>query len=198
MFAPEAYHIAVVVAGPSGVYPAEALTSHVDLSIAVDVLKKLPVPFGLVRYGVATDHRTVRPSRDTPANVLQRSNVRFAGGVKAGSKKSVSELHFQSYDAVIFAQGAFTDRRLRIAGEGFPWSISATQLVEWYCGQPDASEEQGLDAIAPARSAVVVGVGNVAVDVVAFFTKGYNTLRRACGCVAPKRDQRWVNHEGSC
>jgi ferredoxin--NADP+ reductase len=158
--------IAVVGAGPSGLYAADALSSN---GADVDVLDRLPVPFGLVRYGVAPDHHSIRSVRDTLEKVLDKPGVRLLGGVEVGRDVSVAEL-LAAYDAVILTYGASRDRRLDVPGEDLPGSVAATDLVAWYCGHPDADREGIESALAAARSVVVVGVGNVAVDVTRVLT----------------------------
>ena len=163
--------IAVVGAGPSGLYAADALASA---GAEVDVLDKLPVPFGLVRYGVAPDHFSIRSVRDTLAKVLDRPEVRLLAGVEvgdvgAGADVSVDEL-VASYDGVVLTYGAARDRRLDVPGEDLPGSVAATDFVAWYCGHPDADRETMEAALAHARSVVVIGVGNVAVDVTRVLT----------------------------
>lgn len=163
--------IAVVGAGPSGLYAADALASA---GAEVDVLDRLPVPFGLVRYGVAPDHFSIRSVRDTLAKVLERPEVRLLAGVEVGDTAtgadvSVDEL-LAAYDGVVLTYGAARDRRLDVPGEDLPGSLAATDLVAWYCGHPDADREGIEAALAAARSVVVVGVGNVAVDVTRVLT----------------------------
>lgn len=165
-----ARHIAVVGAGPSGIYSADALTRDSDSSISVDLIERLPTPFGLVRYGVAPDHLSIRSVRQTLEKVLQRPQVRFLGGIEIGGDMSVEELH-QYYDAIVFTYGASTDRRLGISGENLAGSIAATDFVAWYCGHPDAQIELISAALQNVRSAVVIGVGNVAVDVARVLAK---------------------------
>ncbi len=158
--------IAVVGAGPSGLYAADALASAGAL---VDVIDRLPVPFGLVRYGVAPDHHSIRSVRDTLEKVLGRAEVRLLAGVEVGVDVSVAEL-VGAYDGVVLTYGASRDRRLDILGEDLEGSVAATDLVAWYCGHPDADREGIESALAAARSVVVVGVGNVAVDVTRILT----------------------------
>src|SRR4051794_26344411 len=143
--------IAVIGAGPSGVYAAEALTRDEDANIAVDVIERLPAPFGLVRYGVAPDHLSIRSVRDTLAQVLERPGVRLVAGVEVGSDVSVAELH-EYYDAIVFTYGAATDRRLGIPGEDLPGSIAATDFVAWYTGHPDADIDAIEGALREVRS----------------------------------------------
>ncbi len=153
--------VAVVGAGPSGLYATDALTSA---GHQVDVIERLPVPFGLVRYGVAPDHFSIRSVRNTLEKILNDPSVRLLAGVEVGVDVSVQEL-LAAYDAVILTYGASRDRSLDIPGEDLDGSIAATDLVAWYCGHPDADRERIEAAIRAASSVVVVGVGNVAVDV---------------------------------
>ncbi|HEY2764765.1 MAG TPA: FAD-dependent oxidoreductase [Pseudonocardiaceae bacterium] len=157
--------VAVIGSGPSGLYAADELSKH-D-AVEVDVLDRLPCPYGLLRYGVAPDHLKMKSLEITLRKILERAGVRFLGGVELGVGVSVDELR-DHYDAVVYATGSSVDRRLSIPGEDLPGSFSATQFVAWYCGHPDAE----VDAFTlDARSAVVVGVGNVAVDVARILAK---------------------------
>jgi ferredoxin--NADP+ reductase len=158
--------IAVVGAGPSGLYAADALATA---GVAVDVFDRLPVPFGLVRYGVAPDHHSIRSVRDTLAKTLERPEVRLLAGVEIGVDVSVEEL-VEVYDGVVLTYGASRDRRLGIPGEDLAGSVAATDLVAWYCGHPDADRETIEAAVLAATSVVVVGVGNVSVDVTRVLT----------------------------
>jgi len=162
--------VAVIGSGPSGLYAADELSKHDAISI--DVVDRLPCPYGLLRYGVAPDHVKMKSLELTLRKILERPGVRFLGGVELGSGISVEELR-EYYDAVVYATGSPVDRRLSIPGEDLPGSFSATQFVAWYCGHPDAQ----LDAFTlDARSAVVVGVGNVAVDVARVLAKTAHEL----------------------
>ncbi|MDF2747388.1 MAG: putative ferredoxin--NADP(+) reductase [Propionibacteriaceae bacterium] len=143
----------------------------------IAVIDRLPVPFGLVRYGVAPDHESIRSIRNTLERTLERPEVRFYGDVTIGSDLQIEELR-QVVDAVIYAYGAGSDRRLGIAGEDLRGSIAAPEFVAWYCGHPDVHPDLDQPAsdghlvataidelISTASQAVVVGVGNVALDV---------------------------------
>jgi ferredoxin--NADP+ reductase len=158
--------VAVIGSGPSGLYAADELSKHE--AVSVDVLDRLPCPYGLLRYGVAPDHLKMKSLEITLRKVLERPTVRFLGGVELGpGGVSLDELR-RYYDAVVYATGSPVDRRLGIPGEELAGSFSATEFVAWYCGHPDAE----LDAFTlDARSAVVVGVGNVAVDVTRILAK---------------------------
>ena len=171
------YVIAIVGAGPSGIYAAEALSQQSEVPVEIAVIDRLPVPFGLVRYGVAPDHESIRSIRNTLERTLERPEVRFYGDVVVGSDLDIEELR-DAVDAVIYAYGAGSDKRLDIPGEDLPGSIAAAELVAWYCGHPDVHPDVDQPArdgqlvaaaidglIATATQAVVVGVGNVALDV---------------------------------
>lgn len=158
--------VAVVGSGPAGLYTAEALVKQAALlpsppAVRVDVLDRLPTPYGLVRYGVAPDHKSIKSVANYLRRVLESPGVTFAGGVHFGTDVTREDL-LGSYDAVVYATGAMRDRRLGIPGEDLPGSRAATDFVNWYCGHPDVSPDAfTLDA----ESVAVIGVGNVAVDV---------------------------------
>jgi len=156
-------------------YAADALVSQGDVEVSVDVIDKLPVPFGLVRYGVAPDHFSIRSVRDTLDKIWDKPGVRFIGNVEVGKDISVAELH-EYFDAVIFTYGAARDRRLGLDGEDLAGSVAATDLVAWYCGHPDADRATFEDVVPSATSAVVIGVGNVAVDVTRVLAKTVDEL----------------------
>src|SRR5688500_17092278 len=156
--------IAVIGAGPAGIYAAEALTRQDDVPVAVDLVDRLPTPFGLVRHGIAPDHPKMRAIRETLHHILDHPDVRFVGNVDVGTDLTLDELH-RHVDAVIYTYGASLDRHLGIDGEELPGSLAATELVAWYTGHPDADRARVEAALAGARSVVVVGVGNVALDV---------------------------------
>ncbi len=180
--------IAIVGAGPSGIYAAEALSQQGDLAVEIAVIDRLPVPFGLVRYGVAPDHESIRSIRKTLERTLEKPSVCFYGDVTIGSDLSIAELR-ESVDAVIYAYGAGTDKRLGIPGEHLRGSFAAADLVAWYCGNPDVhpdtDQPNAIDhlvaadideLITTARSAVVVGIGNVALDVARILIKSVDQL----------------------
>lgn len=163
-------HVAVVGSGPAGVYAAAALTKAGG--VAVDVLDRLPAPYGLVRYGVAPDHVKMKSVDVALRRILEDPAVRFLGNVEVGRDVALEELATY-YDAVIFATGAAVDRRLDVPGEDLRGSFSATDFVAWYSGHPDAE----LDRFTlHAQHVVVVGVGNVAVDVARVLTKSADAL----------------------
>ncbi|MBC9729725.1 FAD-dependent oxidoreductase [Streptomyces sp. TRM68367] len=153
--------VAVVGSGPSGCYTAQSLV-QLDPEVCVDVLDRLPCPYGLVRYGVAPDHEKIKSLQGNLRAVLEHDRVRFLGGVQVGPGGMPAERLRELYHAVVYCVGAATDRRLGIPGEELPGSWSATEFVSWYSAHPDAVDD---GFVLGARSAVVIGVGNVAVDV---------------------------------
>lgn len=158
--------VAVVGSGPAGLYTAEALVKQAAAlepprAVRVDVLDRLPTPYGLVRYGVAPDHPSIKSIADYLRGVLEHPDVRFLGGVHLGHDVTRADL-LAGYDAVVYATGAMRDRRMGIPGEDLPGSHAATDFVNWYCGHPDS--DPGAFVL-DAESVAVVGVGNVAVDV---------------------------------
>ncbi|MGO8887138.1 MAG: FAD-dependent oxidoreductase [Streptosporangiaceae bacterium] len=170
--------VAVVGSGPAGLYTAEALIKQgaalePPVVIRVDVIDRLQTPYGLVRYGVAPDHKSIKSIADYLRGVLEHGAVRFIGGVHLGDDVSRDDL-LASYDAVVYATGAMRDRRLGVAGEDLPGSYAATDFVNWYCGHPDIDPAAfSLDA----ESVAVIGVGNVAVDVARILVKDPAELR---------------------
>ncbi|MFD7130699.1 FAD-dependent oxidoreductase [Streptomyces sp. NPDC059894] len=160
--------VAVVGSGPSGVYTAQSLVQQ-DPEVLVDVLDRLPCPYGLVRYGVAPDHEKIKSLQQNLRTVLEHERVRFLGGVRVGAGGVPVERLREVYHAVVYCVGAAADRRLGIPGEDLPGSWSATDFVAWYSAHPDAVVDGVLTG---ARSAVVIGVGNVAVDVTRILARG--------------------------
>ncbi|KRA31093.1 MULTISPECIES: NAD(P)-binding protein [unclassified Nocardioides] len=153
--------VAVVGAGPSGIYCAEALTTQSVVPARVDVFDRLPSPYGLVRYGVAPDHLKMKSVVGALAKVMGRERVRFIGNVDIGVDVPVDVLA-EHYHAIVWCYGASTDRPLGIDGEELPGSTSAARFVNWYCGHPDRDLQGDLLA---ATSVAVIGNGNVAVDI---------------------------------
>ncbi|MCW2938686.1 MAG: FAD-dependent pyridine nucleotide-disulfide oxidoreductase [Actinomycetia bacterium] len=165
--------VAVVGSGPAGLYAAEALIKQTDGAAQVDVLDRLPTPYGLVRYGVAPDHKSIKAIARYLQKVLEHPSVRFFGGVELGRDVTREDL-LACYDAVIYSTGAMVDRHLGIPGEDLPGSIAATDFVNWYCGHPDAADH---DFDLSVEEVAVIGVGNVAVDVVRILAKTAEELR---------------------
>ncbi|MFB7084982.1 FAD-dependent oxidoreductase [Streptomyces sp. NPDC056296] len=164
--------VAVVGSGPSGCYTAQSLV-QLGREVHVDVLDRLPCPYGLVRYGVAPDHEKIKSLQNTLRTVLEHDRVRFLGGVPVGPGGVPTARLRELYHAVVYCVGAATDRRLGIPGEELPGSWSATEFVSWYSAHPDAVDDGFLRGV---RSAVVIGVGNVAVDVARMLVRGVAEL----------------------
>ena len=170
--------VAVIGSGPAGLYTAEALIKQAaaldpPARLRVDVIDRLPTPYGLVRYGVAPDHKSIKSIAEYLRRVLEHDGVSFLGNVHLGTDVTRDDL-LSSYDAVVYATGAMSDRRLGIPGEDLPGSHAATDFVNWYCGHPDVDPDAfTLDAEAVA----VIGVGNVAVDVARILIRDPAELR---------------------
>ena len=152
--------VAVVGSGPAGFYAAGALLAA-EPPAEVDLFERLPTPWGLVRLGVAPDHPKLKEVSRAFERIAIRPGFRFFGNVEVGRDLSHEELA-RLYDAVVYTVGAQTDRRLGIPREDLPGSWSATELVAWYNGHPDYQE---LEFDLSGETAVVVGAGNVALDV---------------------------------
>jgi ferredoxin/flavodoxin---NADP+ reductase len=152
--------IAVVGSGPAGFYAAGHLLAS-DLAVEVDMIERLPTPWGLVRLGVAPDHPNIKAVSRAFEKIAAQQGFRFFGNVELGRDVTHEELS-RLYDAVVYAVGAQTDRRLGIPGEDLPGSWAATELVAWYNAHPDY---QAVPFDLNTERAVVVGAGNVALDV---------------------------------
>jgi ferredoxin/flavodoxin---NADP+ reductase len=155
-----ALRVAVVGSGPAGFYAAAALLAS-DLEVEVDLLERLPTPWGLVRLGVAPDHPKIKAVSRAFERTATDPGFRFFGNVEVGRDVTHDEL-MSLYDAVVYSVGAQTDRSLGIPGEELPGSWAATELVAWYNGHPDF---QHLSFDLSGERAVVIGNGNVALDV---------------------------------
>lgn len=164
--------VAVVGAGPAGFYAAGALVGQEDPPTSVDIFDRLPAPYGLVRYGVAPDHENIRNVLRIYRKTLDHERVRFFGNVEYGSDLSHADL-LELYDYVVFSTGAPTDRSLGIPGEDLKGSLSATAFVAWYNGHPDFVD---LDVKLDMETVVVVGVGNVAIDVARMMARSVDEL----------------------
>ncbi|ARP73465.1 NADP oxidoreductase [Streptomyces pluripotens] len=166
--------VAVVGSGPSGCYTAQSLL-QLESEAQVDVLDRLPCPYGLVRYGVAPDHAKIKSLQGNLRTVLEHERVRFLGGVPVGGPSGLPAALLRGlYHAVVYCVGAAADRRLGIPGEELLGSWSATEFVSWYNGHPDAADTGFLRGVS---SAVVIGVGNVAVDVARILVRNAADLR---------------------
>jgi ferredoxin--NADP+ reductase len=165
--------VAIVGSGPSGFYAAEALLQS-EHTTEVDILERLPVPYGLVRYGVAPDHPRLKDVADTYATIARDPRFSFVGNVSYGKDFTLKELA-DCYHAVIFATGAATDRRLGIPGEDIPGCHAAASFVGWYNGHPDYRD---LEFDLSSESAIIIGQGNVAIDICRILAKSVDELRK--------------------
>lgn len=165
--------VAVIGAGPSGFYAIGALLKDANAHTTVDIFERLIAPHGLVRYGVAPDHQNIKAVSKIYDRTSADPRVRYFGNVDFGKDITLAELQ-KHYDQIIFATGAQSDRRLGIPGEDLPNSFSATEFVAWYNGHPDFAH---LDPVLEVPAAVVVGVGNVAMDVARVLAKSVNELK---------------------
>ena len=159
--------IAIIGSGPAGYYSAEAALKQWGEDVSVDVIDVLPVPFGLIRSGVAPDHQSIKGVSRRYEKTALAPNVRFVGNLRVGSDVSIAELQ-SLYDAVIIATGAPHDRLLDIPGHDLTNVIGSAAFVGWYNGHPAFAE---LAPDLAGRHAVVVGMGNVALDVARILSK---------------------------
>lgn len=167
--------VAVIGSGPAGAYCVEALLEALPSdAVSVDVLERLPVPYGLVRYGVAPDHERIKSIIGSFGAILSQTGVRFIGNVTYGRDISMADLR-QFYDVAIFASGASGTRKLGIPGERLPGVFAAADFVSWYNGHPNAAVD---DLELTSKRAVVIGNGNVALDVARMMVSPSSTLRR--------------------
>lgn len=173
----ETYNVAVVGSGPAGFYTAEALLQS-DLNVRVDMIERLPVPFGLVRHGVAPDHQKLKAVTALFETIANHENFSFFGNVHLGRDVEISALQ-AAYDAVVIATGAISDRTLGVEGEKLEGSVSASAFVAWYNGHPDFRDSV-FDLSHP--NAVIVGNGNVALDVCRILSKTVDELKRSDIC----------------
>jgi NADPH-dependent glutamate synthase beta subunit-like oxidoreductase len=160
-------HIAIIGSGPAGYYTAEACRNIFGDGARIDVIDRLPVPFGLIRTGVAPDHQSIKAVARRYEAVALSDSVRFVGNVAIGDDVSVAELQ-TLYDAVVIATGAPHDRPLGIAGDDLPGVVGSAAFVGWYNGHPDYAL---LDPPLDGRGVVIVGNGNVALDVARILAK---------------------------
>lgn len=160
-------HIAIVGSGPAGYYTAEAAVKKWGEDALIDVYDKLPVPFGLIRTGVAPDHQSIKAVSRRYEKTAIGDTVRFAGNVTVGQDVTLEELT-SLYDAVVLATGAPKDRQLDIDGAGNRNVIGSAAFVGWYNGHPEFAQ---LDPDLSGKHAVVVGMGNVALDVARILSK---------------------------
>ncbi len=157
------YSIAIVGAGPAGYFAAQALQNleNEDLKFQIDMIERLPTPWGLVRSGVAPDHPKIKSVSKVFEKIATSEGFQLFCNVELGKDLTVKELK-ESYDAIIIATGSSIGRKLGIPGEDLIGSISASEFVPWYNGHPDFAN---LDITLESKEAVVIGAGNVAMDV---------------------------------
>ncbi|MBE3000519.1 FAD-dependent oxidoreductase [Nocardiopsis sp. HNM0947] len=166
----------IVGAGPAGIYAADLLTKDETLSacgtsVSIDILDKLPSPYGLVRYGVAPDHPRIKQIQGALHKILDKPEVTFYGNVEYGVDLKLEDLQHH-YDAVVFATGSDRDRPLDVPGVDLPGSHGASEFVFWYDSHPDVAPSWHVDG----TSVAVIGAGNVAVDVARILAKDADDL----------------------
>ena len=182
-------HVAVIGSGPAGYYTAEALLKQFGDQACIDVIDKLPVPYGLIRFGVAPDHQSIKAVYRRYEKVALTPNVRFVGNVDIGRDVAIGEL-LDLYDAIILATGAPNDRPLEIPGGDLPGVIGSAAFVGWYNGHPEFAD---LDPPLDSTAAAVIGNGNVALDVARILSKtghefeGSDIVGRALDALAESR-----------
>lgn len=187
-------HIAIIGSGPAGYYTAEAAQKLWGDAVRIDVFDRLPVPFGLIRTGVAPDHQSIKAVSRRYETVALSENVRFLGNVTVGKDIAIAELG-RLYHAVVLATGAPNDRPLQLPGDDLANVFGSAAFVGWYNGHPDHA------ALAPdlsGRAAVVIGNGNVALDVARILAKtpdefaGSDIVGHALDSLAGSRIERIV------
>ena len=160
-------HFAVVGSGPAGFYTAEALVKAYGDTVRIDIIDRYPVPYGLIRFGVAPDHQSLKAVSKRYDQVAAGDSVRFVGNVNVGEDVSIADLT-GLYDTVILAIGAPHDRKLGIPGEDLPGVVGSAEFVGWYNGHPDFA---GLAPPLDGTHAAVIGNGNVALDCARILSK---------------------------
>jgi ferredoxin--NADP+ reductase len=160
-------HVAVIGSGPAGYYSAEALQKLYGDEIRIDMIDRMPVPYGLIRFGVAPDHQSIKAVSRRYEKVALSDNVRFVGNVLVGRDVSIPEL-LGLYDAIILATGAPNDRPLEIEGGDLPGVVGSAAFVGWYNGHPEFAD---LALPLDVEAAAVIGNGNVALDVARVLAK---------------------------
>ncbi|MFF9863969.1 MULTISPECIES: FAD-dependent oxidoreductase [unclassified Streptomyces] len=171
---PRPLRVAIVGAGPAGIYAADALLKSeaaTDPGVSIDLFERMPAPFGLIRYGVAPDHPRIKGIITALHQVLDKPQIRLFGNVDYPSDITLDDLR-AFYDAVIFSTGATADRELRIPGVDLDGSYGAADFVSWYDGHPDVPRTWPLEA----EKVAVLGVGNVALDVARILAKTADEL----------------------
>ena len=160
-------HIAIIGSGPAGYYTAEAAQKMFGDDVQIDVIDRLPVPFGLIRFGVAPDHQSIKAVSSRYEKVALSDNIRFIGNVAVGTDIAIDELKLR-YDAVVLATGAPNDRKLDLPGSELPGVLGSAAFVGWYNGHPDYAD---LGPPLDGKYVIVIGNGNVALDVARILSK---------------------------
>ena len=187
-------HIAIVGSGPAGYYTAEAAVKEFGDDVAVDIIDRLPTPFGLIRFGVAPDHQSIKAVSRRYEKTALSENVRFVGNVDIGGGVTLDELR-ELYDAVVLATGAPSDRMLGIDGEDLAGVYGSAAFVGWYNGHPQFAE---ISPPMDAKTAVIIGNGNVALDCARILAKtsgefaGSDIVRHAFDALAGSAIERIV------
>ena len=168
--------VAVIGAGPAGIYAADLLTKSEEVrsgavEVSIDIFDRYPAPFGLIRYGVAPDHPRIKGIITALHKVLDRGDIRFFGNVEYGKDLNLADLR-EHYDAIIFATGAIYDAPLPIKGIDLDGSYGAADFVSWYDGHPDYPRTWPLNA----KEIAVLGNGNVALDIARVLSKHADDL----------------------
>ncbi|HEY8295775.1 MAG TPA: FAD-dependent oxidoreductase, partial [Micrococcaceae bacterium] len=164
--------VAIIGAGPAGVYAADILTkAERDFEVSIDLFEAYPAPYGLIRYGVAPDHPRIKGIVNALHKVLDRGDIRFLGNVTYGRDLTLKDIR-SFYDAVIFSTGAIKDAGLDISGVDLAGSFGGADFVSWYDGHPDVPREWPLGA----KEVAVIGNGNVALDVARMLSKHADEL----------------------
>ncbi|MFB7939125.1 FAD-dependent oxidoreductase [Streptomyces sp. NPDC127049] len=166
---PRPLRVAIVGAGPAGIYAADALLKSdtaTEPGVSIDIFERMPAPFGLIRYGVAPDHPRIKGIITALHQVLDKPQVRLFGNVNYGTDIHLDDLR-SFYDAVVFSTGAMFDRELKIPGVDLDGSFGAADFASWYDGHPDVPRTWDLSA----EKVAVLGVGNVALDVARILAK---------------------------
>ncbi|WP_294123411.1 FAD-dependent oxidoreductase [Sphingomonas sp.] len=163
-------HFAIVGSGPAGFYTAEALAKAYGEQAQIDIIDRYPVPYGLIRFGVAPDHQSLKAVSKRYDQVAEGGTVEFIGNVAVGKDVSVDELRGM-YDAVVLAIGAPHDRKLGIPGEDLPGVVGSAEFVGWYNGHPDFAD---LNPPLDGTHAAVIGNGNVALDCARVLSKNHH------------------------
>ncbi|MDT9690709.1 FAD-dependent oxidoreductase [Streptomyces sp. P9(2023)] len=171
---PRPLRVAIVGAGPAGIYAADALLKSeaaAEPGVSIDIFERMPAPFGLIRYGVAPDHPRIKGIINALHQVLDKPQVRLFGNIDYGTDVHLDDLR-SFYDAVVFSTGAMADRELKIPGVELDGTFGAADFASWYDGHPDVPRTWELSA----EKVAVLGVGNVALDIARILAKTADEL----------------------